>query len=181
MARTALVKDGAVAEIVMAGDGYQPPAGFLAVASRTANVGDTYDGAVFKPPLRVRPKAELANYASVKQTRVAGNGITVDIAAGGKPLLISVDTSAKGRADLSGLVQAAIIDPNFTTNWHQSSGDLVLTAEQIKAVHQQVTAFIADTYKTLSAVLSAIELEQIISTEGVDNPPAPLPAWPANS
>jgi hypothetical protein len=58
--RVALVENGVVVNVIMAGEGYSPPDGVTAIESDTAGIGYRYDGKALTRPADDGPPAPLA-------------------------------------------------------------------------------------------------------------------------
>lgn len=119
----------------------------------------------------------LIRQAMFKQRTVAVGGTSVN--AGGVFLKVSTDTASL--THLVTLVAMAKMTPTASFPWTDSSGVTMLTAAQVVALNDQVNAFIQSTYSVLSLMVAAIKSGKIVSRSQIDDPPAPVPAWPKNT
>jgi hypothetical protein len=135
-------------------------------------------GAIGAYAAPIATPAQLVAYAQAKQAKIAAAGVTINLGTAAAPLNVSVDTSAAGRVDLTGLAQMAAINPSFSTTWYQASGAITLTAAQLVALGEAVLAWIASTYAALAAVEAAIAASPptITTTAEID-----AAAWAASA
>jgi hypothetical protein len=179
MSRTALIDNtGKVVDVIIAGAGYTPPAGYTAEPSETANINDTFSNGAFVSAVPIAPIAnQLTIYATVKLGRIVNGGITVNVGTSQSPINVLADTTAEGRANLNGILQGyalGVLTGNFT--WYQSSGSLSLTQAQLQQVATAVMQFIASAYAAWQAVTAAIAAGTITTKDAVD-----AQSWPVNS
>lgn len=183
--RTALIQNGVVQSVVMAGTGYTAPAGMTAVATDTANIGDAYNGTTFTPavPEVVTPIAQqLATYASAKQAKIMTSGISVNVAASGQAANnIEASTDTASLVLLQGAALQAQANAAATFNWVSNGAAVTLTSAQMLTILSAVTTFLQATFTTLAQVLYAVNAGTITTTAEVDTPPSPISAWPVNS
>jgi hypothetical protein len=69
--RTALIENGTVTNVILAGDTYTPPKNVTMVASETAQIGDAYDGTTFTSPAPPAPTAAQQGSALKERAQVA--------------------------------------------------------------------------------------------------------------
>jgi hypothetical protein len=151
--------------------------------------GQTYNattGAFGPVPVVASTLAQLVAYAETKQTAIAQGGFTVNAAASGAALDVSVSTQTAYVGYLSSAVQLAQLMiagtiPTANINWVQSSGTVALTPQQVIAVGVAVAALVQASFTTLGEVIAAIAAGTITTTAQIDTPPSPIPAWPVNS
>jgi hypothetical protein len=94
--RVAWIKQGKVVDVVMAALDHKPPKGIIAVASETADIGDTYDGTNFRKKHEPRPKEELRAYVREYCNAVIKAGIKFNLSGPGddyKIVKIKVDNA----------------------------------------------------------------------------------------
>jgi hypothetical protein len=134
------------------------------------------------PGVVVGSPAGLAAYAAAKQSVIMTGGISVNIAASGAPQMVEASTDPASLVLLQGAVSIAQANPAATFQWVPSTGaPVTLTATQINTIFGAVSTFLQETFTTLAEVLTAIGVGSITTKAGVDAPPSPIPAWPANS
>ena len=68
--RAALIKDGLVVNVIIAGETYKVPEGFILVESDTANIGDIFQGGIFLPPVITVEEPRLIEPAVDKLQRL---------------------------------------------------------------------------------------------------------------
>lgn len=156
----------------------KPPATFTDLAQYQSYI-DAWTVANTPPaPLPVN----LPVYAAAKQAKIASGGISVNVGTQQSPQNVEASTDGASLVLLQGAYSLAQANANQTFQWVQPNGvPLTLTAAQIITIFNAVTVFIQDTFNTLAGVMSAIQGGTITTTAGVDSPPSPIPAWPANS
>jgi len=185
MPRIAIVDDatGKVANVIVGPPGFTPLAGFTAVASETANIGDQYANGVVTPaPAPAPTAAELLAYAESHRDRVAARGVAVDLATEGQPpLVIHAATDVQGLIALNGAVSLAALAPAHVFDWAETSGPVQITAAQVRALGVAVGLYIQQTYTVLGALAAAIAAGTVTTRAQIETPPAPLPQWPANA
>jgi len=132
---------------------------------------------VFNPPAPPSPDM-LIRRAMRKQQGIANAGTSVN--AGG--IFLKTGTDATSLAHIHTLMTMAQFNPRAQFPWTDSSGNVIyLNASQVADLNNQVSAFVQSTYNVLSMVVAAIKGGKIISPSQVDDPPAPVPAWPKNT
>jgi hypothetical protein len=156
----------------------------LAVASNAANIGDTYNGTAFSPPLP--PGFSLANElmagANQIQQQIASGGITVNVGTSQAPVNVKAATDPASLTLLLGAYSMAQANSGATFTWVQSDGTTQnLTATQITTIFNDVNQFIQSTFTSLSDVITAIKAGTITTSAGVLSPPSSVTTWPANS
>lgn len=155
--RTALVRKGVVEHVVMAGPGYEAPAGFTAVPSRHANKGDLHDGINFTLPVEPdAPVPELAEYARRRRQLIARMGVEFNVGTTESPMMVRISTTREARSDLDDHAFLAARDPYYTGTWVDDFGVVELSGTQFIDMQQRVALFIAETYKTLGKTVAAI-------------------------
>lgn len=186
--RAALVKDGIVHNVIVAGPDYMPPPSYTLVLHAEANIGDHYDGEVFSlPPPKKLVSSEqdffnLAIYAENCCREALDHAcITIDGEAG----QIVLGSDSDDRADLSVYAQCAAMDANFSASIVQTQPHetVKLTATQILAAHAQIGKLVAQSHATLDAIMGAIKTGRIVTVAQISAPETvpgspELPAWP---
>ena len=169
--RTALVANGRVEHVVIAGPGWQPPPGMTAVASDTANIGDSHDGQTFRPPAEAAlPATRLIAIATRRRVVIARTGILFDVAKAGEPSrMVRISTTAEHRSDIAELAYLAERNALFTAPWVDAFGTAVLDASQILELKRKISAHIAASYASLDAVLTAIAAGTITTRAQLNN------------
>lgn len=118
-------------------------------------------------------KQQLLDYTAAKMEAITNGGVTIDL-GGGKHA--QIDTSATGRANLTGLVVMAGLNPALSVTWYQSSGNITLSAAEFVTIGTDVIAWISSSYAAQSAVNAQINALTITTTAQID-----AYAWPVNS
>lgn len=143
---------------------------------------ETLREVIGKHNLSVTPEEMLTKYANDKHDKVVHGGISVNVApAGKKTNVIEVQTDVKGLALLHVAYTTALANPAAIVHWKQTNGGLDLSGPQVKTIFAEVQAHIDAANKTRTQVLSAINEGTIKKPSQIDNPPAPISAWPLNS
>lgn len=120
----------------------------------------------------------LIRYAQRKQRSVASGGTSVNV--GG--VFLKAATDPTSLAHLASIVTMSQLTPTVAIPWSDSSGNVnMLAASQVAALNNQVHSFVVSTYSVLALMIAAIKSGKIISRGQIDNPPAPVPAWPKNT
>lgn len=128
------------------------------------------------------PSAQLLAYAAAKRDAIADGGITFNAGNSSAPITIKADTSASGKANLSGILTAyALGVQTGEYTWYQSGGAVSLTQAQLQATSVAVFAFVAEAYATWQAVDNAVIAGTITTFAEIDTPASPISAWPVNS
>jgi hypothetical protein len=171
MTRTALVANGRVEHVVVAGPGYRPPPGMTAVISDTANIGDSHDGATFRPPAEPQlPAARLIAIATRRRVIIARTGILFDVAKAGEPTrMVRISTTAEHRSDIAELAWLAERNSLFTAPWVDAFGTAMLDAAQILELRRKIAAHVAASYASLDATLTAIGSGAITTRAQINN------------
>ncbi len=121
--------------------------------------------------------AELVAYAEQKRATIENGGTSINLGTAEAPLMISVDTTATGIANLCGLTLQATLNASFVATWFQASGHVTLSSAQITALATAVAAWVASVYAVeASAVAATLATPPTITTfTEVD-----ALAWPRN-
>jgi hypothetical protein len=187
--RTALVKDGVVQNVVLAGPGYEPPDGFVAVPNETVNVGHRHNGKDFSVPgLQEFANSEddfflLAVTAENCKRNALNNACIVIAGKNGQQIIL--DSTEDDRHDLADYAHLAALDPNFSASLVQAQphGTVTLDAAQILAARAEMATLTVRCQAALHAVIEAIKIGRIITLEQVYAPETvagapPLEGWP---
>ncbi len=135
------------------------------------------DGTFSPPPPVALSKAQLLQYAFVRQNMIAHGGASVNVGTSSAPLMIACATDVVSLSLLATAVSVAAANPSGITAWVPTSGSPVtLSAAQVEALNTAVAAFIQSTFATLAAVAAAINAGTITTEAQID-----AAAWPANS
>ena len=185
--RFALVQKDKVVNVVEADDSYQPPKGFAAVASDTANIGDTHNsrdntmsaavpaGQPFDQKVMLTFAAEnkAAALLDVKAALAFdvphdGASVSVDVPLG--PFISNLRNGA----------MAAAVDPQrtFKRAFVRAGGfdrvPVMMTAAEISAIHDAVMLYHEDVQSALSDAIDQINRGMITTSNQIDN----LVIWP---
>lgn len=157
MSRTALVRNGIVEHVVIAGSDYSPPSGMTAVSSRHANIGDLHDGINFKPPVDPDlPTPQLIEQAKRRRQLLARMGVMFNVGTADSPLRVRVSTTREARSDLDDHAYLAEHDQFYRGTWVDDFGVVELSGAQFIELQRQVALYVAETYKTLGRTVAEI-------------------------
>lgn len=169
--RIAIIENGTVARVILAGPDWQAVfPGAVGVESDTANVGDTYESGLFRPPAAPAPtEADLLAYAADLRWRIETGGITVNG--------VSVRTDEKSQAKISGAVILLTADQTIPAiDWEAQPGVWVsLDAATMQAIGIAVGRHVQACFTALKAVQEAVAAGEIVNFEQID-----AADWPAN-
>lgn len=180
--RVAHISGGVVVNITMEPSSWTSPGDGSAVATTTANIGDSYSGGIFTVPIVVPTTAQLITYAVTKSEIIQQSGITVNLGTTESPIDVPAQTDFTTYARLSGAAAVAAANPSATVVWIFYPGTpMTLTAANVITLKEAIDAFYIAVQATLGAVVTAINAATVVSYSQIDSPPSPLPAWPANS
>jgi len=119
------------------------------------------------------PAEALIDYAVEKRRALANASTIVDV---GNGRLVPVWTDPESRSSILGLVVAAGIDPQTTTNWKGADGTFyALNAGEITALGFGVRSWVQACFDAEAAVLAAIGNETITTFGQID-----AANWPSN-
>lgn len=179
--RTALIKDGAVTGVIVIGDEYTAPDGVTAVASDTANIGDTYDGKAFSPPTPPAPtQDQLLAYASRKQNEMLAQVWSFNVAAQGQPAhTVTTKLDSDGQFAMTKVALWAQMNTSTADAALPYSNvdftSTTLTPAECLSLAQQTGNVDAESYATLNTVAAAIKGGTVKTFAAID-----AAAWPAN-
>lgn len=170
MSRMAIITDGIVSNIVIAGKGFKPPKGSLAIESATANIGDKHGGAdsFTKDDLKLS-KEELILHAKHRRLVMVKLGMKFNLADDQQ---IKVDDDMqKDICELAYLADAGerARQENFVMVL-QDNRILNLSAEQVIDLRNKIAEHIARSHAILATLVEAINTEKITSIQEIDNP-----------
>lgn len=162
-----------VINTVVADEGWAPDQsdlpGHYAVASATADIGDTYAGGSFtKPPPPVLPPPtidELLAYAAAKRWQVETAGITVAGAV--------IDTSRESQAMITGAYAYSQANPSEMIRYKAASGWSALDASTMAMIATAVGAHVQACFAEEMALAISIHADTITTTAEID-----AAAWP---
>ncbi len=167
MPTIAIIKDGAVSNIISAGDDWQDlfP---NAVLAETANMRDIYTGGVFTRPT-VQVPIDLPAYAAQKRYAAETGGI--------KWLGVPIKTGREDRALIYEAEISAKDSAAFTTTWIAADGSSHdLTADMVSDLASSVRAHVAACFAAYSGVMSGIAAGTIATAAQID-----AAEWPPNT
>jgi hypothetical protein len=146
----------------------------------TNTLGLTYQAG---PPAALAPyappppsKERLVAYARARSVAIEAGGISVNIGTLQAPQNVECATDAQAVSRLMLAVLDAQANPSDTVDYPFSSGVVTLSAAQVAAIYQAVTALYKAATNALAAVGTAIANGSITSFAQIDAYP-----WPANS
>jgi hypothetical protein len=164
--RVAWIKQGKVVDVVMAALDHKPPKGIIAVASETADIGDTYDGTNFRKNYEPRPKEELRAYVREYCNAVIRAGIKFNLAD-------SEDGVVKIKGDSIGDIEAL----SWIAETHDKEVTLVtkdhvlkLKKEQIIELRKLVLENIAYCHELAGKLLECVETGHIAHFREIHEP-----------
>lgn len=169
--RIAVIEQGVVTSVIVAGEGWQEMLGIEGVESDTANVGDLWDGEAFTAPAPPPPtESELLAYAALKRWQVETGGIVVSGTA--------VRTDETSQAKIQGAVQLLAADETLTEiDWEAQPGVWVsLDTPALLAIGIAVGRHVQACFSTLRQVQTGIAAGEIITIEDID-----AAGWPSNT
>jgi hypothetical protein len=162
--RVALIRDGKVFDVIIAGDDYKPSKGVIHVEAETANIGDRHDGRAFIKP--APPEKSQLISAALGLHRTLVDRLQVDFDSEGE-LLIGILLRRDIR-DIELLGKDATI----------VFGDkpIKLTSAQIRALRELISLKVAALHQALAEAIQAIEDGKITAYEDIKlAPPRRLP------
>jgi hypothetical protein len=167
MKRLALIKNGVVHDIVIAGDQYEPPEGMTAREHVSANIGDMHDGAGgFSPVQKQLSRDELYAYARRKRKMIIKTGLDFNLAApGGDPHIVRIPTTDEYREAFAAL--ASVGEPAIVALPDQN---VSLTGAQIFEINRRIVGYVARSITVLASIIDGITANQISSTAHIDIP-----------
>ena len=173
MKRRALIKDGKIADIIIADDQYKAPPGFKLAETDDANIGDLYDkGRFIKPKIKADRK-DLLHAAHVRKQLDAAFGMEFELDSGAK---IRAPTDVKTRHEVSEIA-ALGIDAKFVFPAGAEQYDL--TANDFRRLVRAYAERTAANYAALADIVGAIDRLEITSYEDVEDPGRlKLREWP---
>jgi hypothetical protein len=140
----------------------------------------TYDDRQYAAPVLKGP-SELIPYAKFKQSRLVGGGVTVDLGAKVNPRYLSLATDASNLVLLHSLFIKATAHEVTGEQYSVVGRDHLLHAlngDQLRALSNAVTSFVARTNTVLAKIIDAINQGFVENQAMVDKPPKPLLPWP---
>jgi len=127
--RTAVISGGVVANVVMVGEGWEPPEGAIAIASETAEIDDLYAGGVFsKPPV---PPPTLAEVRAAKLASIVA-AVDAHLASGAPVSGLHVALDDGSRADMTAMGTTAIAAASGALPWPDSYSQGWISVENIR-------------------------------------------------
>jgi hypothetical protein len=162
MKRKALIRDGKVAEMIIAADDYKHPAGHRLVETLDANIGDLFDGSRFSKSRPKLKREDLLLIATAKRQTSSLLGFDFELENGEK---VNVPTDSKTRQDILEIaslgVDSAFVFPD---------GPRELTAKDLAGIARKIAKRTASLHATLAQVVEAINREQIVFEDQIDAP-----------
>lgn len=146
----------------------------------TAQIGWVLYNGTYVDPATIPPtQAQLLAYANAKQWGLATGGFKTSI--GGTALTFPTDATSQALITGKAL---RLQQPNAPASVQWQFGadnfETIAAADFITAA-AKIADFVQATFDALPAILAAIQAGTIATYPEVDNPPAPLAGWPANS
>src|SRR6516225_7383031 len=97
MKRKALIKDGKVTDMIIAGDDYKPPAGFRLIEALDANIGDLFVNDRFTRPRIKSSRDDLLRVARIRRSLTSNWSFVFELESGEK---VQVPADISARQDL---------------------------------------------------------------------------------
>jgi hypothetical protein len=159
------------------GGEYEAPEGLMLMMQEGAGIGWTLsDGVLVAPAAPSAPaptKADLLAYAAQKRFEIETGGIVVDGTR--------IDTSRASQNMISNADRYAQASGVASVRYKAASGWITPAAAPLHAVALAVGAHVQACFDIEYDLDAAIEAGSITTMAEIDTPPAPIPAWPANS
>lgn len=118
--RCAVVRDGVVVNVVMASPAEDKLEGATVVASDTASIGDSYDGAVFTLPAPVYPPLAEVILARKREVDALLSARVAMVSVSGVPAPVQMRDNEDDRANIDSQALAATLtklDPTGPVQW----------------------------------------------------------------
>ena len=168
MARSALIKDGTVVNIIEVGWNYVPPDDHRLVESETASIGDTHDGRDFGPPPPA-PKHMLRTHAARRFHEQPQNNVRV----GGHTIMVTFQQHEL----VSALAKRAQRDSSFVFDWPDVSDTsrtklTRLSATELIALDDAVTDMVIKNATVLGNLLRGVDAGTVTDHDHIDGPTA---------
>lgn len=134
--RYAILKNNVVTEVVMAGPGWNPPAGHSMLPSETANIGDVFENGEFKTVKTQYTVDELTRLTNDRQFLLMR--MLHDFNVDGK--IVKSNLKPETRSDLSDLRNWGANNPAATRVWAGTDGvNTPFTGEQFVKLSNMVS------------------------------------------
>jgi len=171
--RHALISGNTVVNVVLADPGFDHGPGLIAVASDTANIGDSYSsagGGKFTSNQPSPTQTELISYAQLKQQTVLSLGKTVKFDDKSE---VYASTDINSLTMLNSAVLYGQLNPSATINWVNHGGIIPLNAAEVNELACAVLGFVQSAYTTYGAVVAGINSGAITKDAQID-----AASWP---
>ena len=162
MKRKAIIADGKIVDIIIAGDDLKAPHGSKLIETAEANIGDFYEQGRFTRPKAKLKREDLLRIAHAKRQLSSLSGLSFELENGSK---IRVPTDYKTRQDLFEIASLGI-DSKFVF----PDGQFELTAKDFSELARKLAEHTAKNHAVLAEVIEAIGEEKIVFDEQINKP-----------
>jgi len=162
MKRKALIKDGKVTDMIIAGDDYKPPAGFRLIEALDANIGDLFVNDRFTRPRIKSSRDDLLRVARIRRSLTSNWSFVFELESGEK---VQVPADISARQDLLEIASLGI-DSKFLF----PEGPREVTAKDFANIVRAIAERTAKNHAVLADVAEAIDREQIVFEDQINEP-----------